>query len=243
MRPLSADARPPDGGLAAAPGLPEVAREWGRIGVVGFGGPPAHVALLRALCVDRRRWIDARHFEDAIAATNLLPGPASTQLAIYCAWRLRGTAGALVGGLCFILPGLVLIIALAALFLSGSPPDWVRGAGAGAGAAVAAVAVEAGMRLALPAWRRARGAHRRRALAYAVARRRGGGDARAVARAGAARVRPGRDGVAPRGVPGGPPRRCRRPRCCSPPAPGRAAWARWRGRRSRWAPSRTAAAS
>jgi chromate transporter len=152
----------------APPGLAEVAREWGRIGAVGFGGPPAHISLLRELCVDRRRWIAPRQFEDAIAATNLLPGPASTQLAIYCAWRLRGRVGALVGGLCFILPGLVLILALAVLFLSGSPPDWLSGAGAGAGAAVAAVAVDAGARLAVPAWRRAAGAYRSRLVAYAA---------------------------------------------------------------------------
>jgi chromate transporter len=164
--PTAADAAPRV--PAAAPGLAEVAREWGRIGVVGFGGPPAHVALLRDLCVERRRWIGDRRFEDAIAATNLLPGPASTQLAIYCAWVLRGRAGALVGGLCFIVPGLVLIVALAALFLSGSPPEWLRGAGAGAGAAVAAVAVDAGLRLAVPAWRRARHTpYRWRLLAYA----------------------------------------------------------------------------
>ena len=83
------------GGPAGAPGLGEVARQWGRIGVVGFGGPPAHITLLRELCVDRRRWIDPVRFEDAIAAVNLLPGPASTQLAIYCAWRLRGALGAI----------------------------------------------------------------------------------------------------------------------------------------------------
>ena len=71
---------------------------------------------------------------------NLLPGPASTQLAIYCAWRLRGTAGALVAGSCFIVPGLVVILALAALFLAARPPGWVSGAALGAGAAVPAVA-------------------------------------------------------------------------------------------------------
>ena len=62
---------------ARGPGpLSTVAREWGRIGVLGFGGPPAHVALLRDLTVDRRGWIDAREFEDAFAACSLLPGPA-----------------------------------------------------------------------------------------------------------------------------------------------------------------------
>jgi chromate transporter len=139
------------------PGLLTVAREWGWIGCVGFGGPPAHIALLRRLCVERRGWLQPREFEDAIAATNLLPGPASTQLAIYCAWRLRGAAGALVGGVCFIVPGLVLILALAILFLAGSPPNWVQGAGAGAGAAVAAVAVQAGASLLPASWRRTGG--------------------------------------------------------------------------------------
>jgi chromate transporter len=68
--------------------LGEIAREWGRIGCVGFGGPPAHIALLRELCVERRGWLSAHEFEDAIAACNLLRGPASTQLAIFCAWRV-----------------------------------------------------------------------------------------------------------------------------------------------------------
>jgi chromate transporter len=150
-----------------APGLLTIAREWSRIGCLGFGGPPAHIALLRQLCVERREWLAAREFEDAIAACNLLPGPASTQLAIFCAWRLRGRAGALVGGACFILPGLILILALAALFLAGSPPRWVKGAGAGAGAAVAAVAVQAGSSLLPESWRRAR--NYARWLAYLAA--------------------------------------------------------------------------
>ena len=152
--------------------LPTVLREWGRIGCIGFGGPPAHIALLRQLCVDRRRWLDAQEFEDAIGACNLLPGPASTELAIFCAWRVRGRLGALAGGLAFIVPGLVCILALSALFLVGSPPLWMKGAGAGAGAAVAAVAAQAGWSLAVPSWTRARpnGAGRRfRWLAYLLA--------------------------------------------------------------------------
>ncbi|HWX88577.1 MAG TPA: chromate transporter [Solirubrobacteraceae bacterium] len=112
--------------------LGEIAREWGRIGCIGFGGPPTHVALFRELCVTRRGWLTEAQFERAIAATNLLLGPASTQLAIYCAWRLRGPKGALTGGLSFILPGLALILALSVLSLAGSPPVWVRGAGKGA---------------------------------------------------------------------------------------------------------------
>jgi len=136
-------------------GLGTVLGEWGRIGITGFGGPPAHIALLRRLCVDTRGWLDAAEFEDAIAACNLLPGPASTELAIFCAWRVRGRLGAVVGGLAFILPGLIIILVLSALFLAGKPPLWVRGAGAGAGAAVAAVAVQAGWSLLTPSWKRA----------------------------------------------------------------------------------------
>ncbi len=152
------------------PTLGEIAREWSRIGCIGFGGPPAHIALLRTLCVQQRRWLSEAQFERAIAATNLLPGPSSTQLAIYCAWRLRGGAGALVGGACFIVPGLIVILALSVLFLAGSPPAWVRGAGLGAGSAIAAVAVRVGGDVALPIWRRADGrATHMRIAAYALA--------------------------------------------------------------------------
>jgi chromate transporter len=138
----------------ARPSLLTVVVEWGRIGCIGFGGPPAHITLLRELCVARRRWIGDDDFEDAIAACNLLPGPASTQLAIFLAWRTAGPVGAVVGGLAFILPGLVLVLGLAALFLAASPPTWVLGAGAGAGAVVAAVALRAGLDLLRPSWRR-----------------------------------------------------------------------------------------
>lgn len=137
--------------------LGAVAREWTRIGLTGFGGPPAHIALLRSLVVDRKRWMDAREFEDANAACGLLPGPASTQLAIFCAYRVGGRMGAVVGGLGFVLPAVVLILALSVVFLAGSPPDWVRGAGAGAGSAVAAVALHAGLGLMRPSYERARG--------------------------------------------------------------------------------------
>jgi chromate transporter len=150
-------------------GLGVVAREWLRLGAIGFGGPPTHIALLRRLCVEKRRWLSAREFEDAVAACNLLPGPASTQLAIFCAGRVAGRAGCVVGGVCFIAPGLALILALAVLFLATSPPDWVRGAAAGAGAAVAAVAVRAALELAPASVRRMRGAARLRWPLYALA--------------------------------------------------------------------------
>jgi chromate transporter len=127
--------------------LRTVLREWGRLGLIGFGGPPAHVALLRELVVERHEWIDAREFEDANAACQMLPGPASTQLAIYCALRVGGLPGALVGGIGFIVPGLLMILVIAALALGDAPPEWILGIGAGAGAAVVAVVVAAGIGL------------------------------------------------------------------------------------------------
>ena len=148
--------------------LRTVLAEWGRIGCVGFGGPPSHIAMLRTLCVQRRVWLTSEDFEDAVVACNLLPGPSSTQLAIYCAWRVRGRAGALVGGLAFIIPGLVIILVLFAQFLGGSPPVWVVGVGGGAGAAVAAVAVQAGIGLVGPSWKRGRAASAVRWVVYAV---------------------------------------------------------------------------
>ncbi len=151
--------------------LGTIAREWGRIGCTGFGGPPTHIAMLRRLAVEREGWLDETEFEDAIAATNLLPGPASTQLMIYSAWRLRGLPGAVVGGACFILPGLAVIIGLAAIFLASNPPTWVKGAALGAGAAVAPVALNAALGLVPASWRRTGEARTRRVrwVVYAVA--------------------------------------------------------------------------
>jgi chromate transporter len=134
--------------------LGTIAREWTRIGLTGFGGPPAHIELIRRLVVERERWLSPRELEDGIAACNLLPGPASTQLAILCARRVGGPMGTLVGGFGFITPAVILMLALSELFLARSPPPWIRGAGAGAGAAVAAVAVRAGLGLAAPSWSR-----------------------------------------------------------------------------------------
>ncbi|HXW33103.1 MAG TPA: chromate efflux transporter, partial [Acidimicrobiales bacterium] len=156
-----------------------IGREWTRIGCIGFGGPPAHMALLRRLCVEDHRWMTSSEFEDGVAATNLLPGPASTQLAIFCAWWLRRMRGALVGGLCFIAPGLIIILALSVVFLAGHPPSWVLGAAAGAGAGVPAVALSAAWGLAPASWTRIgpRLPQRTRWIVYALL---GGGSASTI---------------------------------------------------------------
>src|SRR5215470_7691509 len=136
-------------------GLATVAREWLKIGCIGFGGPPAHIALLRKLCVERRGWLTPEEFEDGVATSNLLPGPASTQLAMFCAWRIAGVPGVLIGGASFILPGLAIILGLSVLFLAEHPPTWISGAAGGAGSAVPAVAAAAAISLMPASWRRA----------------------------------------------------------------------------------------
>jgi chromate transporter len=162
---MHSDADQPAGDSAS---LGRIAHEWTRLGITGFGGPAAHIALLRELVVARMGWFDARAFEDANAACALLPGPASTQLAIFCAYRVAGAPGAIVGGLGFIVPAVAVILALSVLFLGHAPPLWVRGASAGAGAAVAAVAVQAARGLSGPSYERVREDHDRAArwLAY-----------------------------------------------------------------------------
>ena len=195
--------------------------------------------------VDRRRWMDAHEFEDANAACGLLPGPASTQLAIFCAYRVGGPLGAVVGGLGFILPAVILVLALSVLFFGQAPPSWVRGAGAGAGAAVAAVAVDAGLSLLRPSFERVRSDARPAGALDRLPRGRGRGRRadRPLPRARAARLRAARaraaapaGGRAERALGAARGRSSRRP---SRPAGS----ARCAGRRSRSAPSPTAAAS
>lgn len=147
--------------------LREVLWQWGRIGCIGFGGPPAHISLLRQLCVVEKKWMTDDYFEDAIATCNLLPGPASTQLSILCAWTVAGIPGAIVGGFAFIFPGLVAIVLLASIFLASAAPDWILAAGAGASSALAVVAFHAGSSLIPTSWARAQS--RQRWVLYVIA--------------------------------------------------------------------------
>jgi chromate transporter len=120
--------------------------------------------MLRKVCVDDNSWVSPDEFEDAVAAVNLLPGPASTQLSIYLAWKQRGKLGAVLGGLCFILPGLLAILILSHFFLATNAPSWIIGAGLGAGAVIPAIALSAGWTLIGPS--RTRSANLNRWIAY-----------------------------------------------------------------------------
>ncbi len=83
-----------------------------RLGVIGFGGPLAHVGLMEDQCVTRRQWATRQQFLEGLAICNLLPGPTSTQLSIYLGYLRAGLLGGLMSGACFILPAFVLVLGL-----------------------------------------------------------------------------------------------------------------------------------
>lgn len=84
--------------------LNEVASLFLKLGIIGFGGPAAHIAMMREEVVRKRKWMDEQHFLDLVGATNLIPGPNSTEMAIHIGHERAGWKGLIVAGLCFILP-------------------------------------------------------------------------------------------------------------------------------------------
>ena len=97
--------------------LLEIAREFLRLGFVAYGGPAAHIAMMEERFVRRRAWVTRERFVDLVGAVNLLPGPSSTELAIYLGEIRGGVPGLIVAGVCFILPAAVLVGALAWAYL------------------------------------------------------------------------------------------------------------------------------
>jgi chromate transporter len=93
--------------------LSHLMRVFGRIGLTSFGGPAAQIALMHRELVDERPWLSEKQFLSALSFCMLLPGPEAMQLATYCGWKLRGTIGGLTAGLLFVLPGALVILALA----------------------------------------------------------------------------------------------------------------------------------
>ncbi len=93
--------------------LTELAAVFLRLGTMGFGGPAAHIAMMRDEVVRRRRWMTDQTFLDLVGATNLIPGPNSTEMAIYIGYARAGWHGLLVAGACFILPAMLIVLAFA----------------------------------------------------------------------------------------------------------------------------------
>ncbi|NET03027.1 MAG: chromate efflux transporter [Sphaerospermopsis sp. SIO1G1] len=97
--------------------LGEIATIFSKLGVIGFGGPVAHIAMIEDEVVTRRQWLTKEHFLDLLGATNLIPGPNSTEIAIHIGYIYAGWLGLIVAGVCFILPAVVITGFLAWLYI------------------------------------------------------------------------------------------------------------------------------
>lgn len=103
--------------------LREVAQFFLRLGFTAFGGPAVHIAMMREEAVVKRKWMSEQHFLDLVGATNLIPGPNSTEMAIHIGRERAGWRGLLIGGLCFIMPAVLITLCFAWLYKTyGSVP-------------------------------------------------------------------------------------------------------------------------
>lgn len=104
--------------------LRQLARLFLKLGVVAFGGPAAHIAMMEDEIVKRRNWVSHEHFLDLLGATNLIPGPNSTEMAIHIGYVRAGWRGLIVAGICFIFPAVAITLILAYLYVAyGSLPQ------------------------------------------------------------------------------------------------------------------------
>ncbi len=127
--------------------LGEAARVWAKIGWLGFGGPAGQIALMHRELVEKRRWISDERFLHALSYCMLLPGPEAQQLAIYIGWLMHRTAGGVIAGTLFVLPGVIVIGALSWLYATYQQLPAVAAIFFGLKAAVLAVVVEAVLRV------------------------------------------------------------------------------------------------
>lgn len=126
-----------------APAFREALRFWIKLGLISFGGPAGQIAVMHRELVEKRRWIEESRFLHALNFCMLLPGPEATQLATYCGWILHGIKGALVAGICFILPAIGLLWGLSWIYMGyGAVPE-VAAVFHGLKAAVLAIVVSA----------------------------------------------------------------------------------------------------
>ncbi len=129
------------------PSLSELARTFARIGLLSFGGPAAQIALMHREIVDERGWVAEKEYLSALSFCMLLPGPEAMQLATWIGWRSHGTLGGLIAGGLFVLPGAVVVLALAAIYAGFGELPLVMAAFLGVQAAVVAIVVEALLRV------------------------------------------------------------------------------------------------
>jgi chromate transporter len=123
--------------------LHEATRAWFAISLQTFGGPAGQIAVMQHKLVDDKRWIGQGRFLHALSYCMLLPGPEAQQLAIYVGWLLNGLRGGLIAGSLFVLPGMVSLLVLSALYVGAGSTAVVSGVFAGLAPAVIAIVVQA----------------------------------------------------------------------------------------------------
>ncbi|WP_448639088.1 chromate efflux transporter [Geodermatophilus sp. URMC 63] len=132
----------------AVPPFRDAVRAWFLVSLQTFGGPAGQIAVMQRELVDERRWIGQRRFLHAMNYCTLLPGPEAQQLATYVGWLLHGTRGGLVAGGLFVLPGVVALLALSAVYVAFGTTTVITAVFAGLAAAVLAIVVQAVVRVA-----------------------------------------------------------------------------------------------
>lgn len=142
----------PEAGTASAPhdhgiSFGDAFRVWLRIAALSFGGPAGQIAVMHRILVDEKRWIGEHRFLHALNYCMLLPGPEAQQLAIYIGWLLHRTAGGLVAGILFVLPGFLAILGLSYVYVAFGNVGLVEGLFFGLKAAVLAVVIQAVFRI------------------------------------------------------------------------------------------------
>jgi chromate transporter len=136
-----------DGSLAR-PSFWEMTATFGRIGLLSFGGPAGQIGLMHRVLVDEKRWLSEERFLHALNYCMLLPGPEAQQLATYSGWLLHGKRGGIVAGTLFILPGFLVIVALASAYALYQDTHWLPALLSGLKAGVLAIVIEALLRVA-----------------------------------------------------------------------------------------------
>ncbi len=137
------------------PSFSEGVRTWARIAALSFGGPAGQIAVMHRILVEEKRWLGEKRFLHALNFCMLLPGPEAQQLAVYIGWLMHRTAGGIVAGVLFVLPGLVAIMALSVIYALYGNVGFVQGVFFGLKAAVLAIVFEAVLRIGRRALRNA----------------------------------------------------------------------------------------
>src|SRR6187399_1994875 len=125
----------------------EATRTWARIGLLSFGGPAGQIAVMHRILVEEKRWIGEQRFLHALSYCMLLPGPEAQQLATYIGWLMHRTTGGIVAGVCFVLPSVVVLLALSYVYAAYGTVPAVASILSGFKPVVVAIVVQAMMRI------------------------------------------------------------------------------------------------